>query len=105
LTGNRLPVSPGYVLNWGAAFNPAPSIALNLDVKHLDSVQANRENSFLIDAYTLVDAAGSWQRQRVRITLSAHNLFNKQYYWNSDGETADPGRPRQVILSTSIRLR
>ena len=105
LTGNRLPVSPGYVLNWGAAFNPAPSIALNLDVKHLDSVQANRENSFLIDAYTLVDAAGSWQRQRVRITLSAHNLFNKQYYWNSDGETADPGRPRQVILSTSIRFR
>jgi iron complex outermembrane receptor protein len=105
LKGNRLPISPGYVLNWGGAFNLAPSVALNLDVKHLDSVQANRENSFLIDAYTLVDAAASWQRERVRITLSAHNLFNRQYYWNSDGETADPGRPRQVILSTSIRFQ
>jgi iron complex outermembrane receptor protein len=105
LKGNRLPISPDYVVNWGAAFNPIPSIALNLDVKHLGAVQANRENSFLIDAYALVDAAASWQRGRVRITLSAHNLLNKQYYWNSDGETADPGRPRQVILSTSIRFQ
>ena len=105
LKGNRLPISPDHVVNWGAAFSPTASIALNLDVKHMDAVQANRENSFLIDAYTLVDAAASWQRERVRITLSAHNLFNTQYYWNSDGETADPGRPRQVVLITSIRFQ
>ncbi len=105
LKGNRLPISPDHVVNWGASFNPTASIALTLDVKRLDAVQANRENSFLIDAYSLVDTAASWQRERVRITLSAHNLFNKQYYWNSDGETADPGRPRQVVLSASIRFQ
>ena len=105
LTGNRLPISPDYVINWGGSFNPTSAIALNLDVKHMDSVTANRENSFLIDAYSLVDAAASWQTHRARITLAAHNLLNKKYYYNSDGETADPGRPRQILLSTSIRFQ
>jgi outer membrane receptor protein involved in Fe transport len=41
----------------------------------------------------------------VRVTLSARNLFDEQYYWNGDGETADPGRPRQILLSTSLLFR
>jgi outer membrane receptor protein involved in Fe transport len=43
----------------------------------------------------------------VTVTLSAHNLFNEDYY--SDGGnstlTADPGRPRQVLVTTSVRFR
>jgi outer membrane receptor for ferric coprogen and ferric-rhodotorulic acid len=37
--------------------------------------------------------------------LTAHNLFNAAYYWNADGEKADPGRPRQVLVTTTVRLR
>ena len=25
--------------------------------------------------------------------------------WNADGETADPARPRQVLLTTAVRFR
>jgi hypothetical protein len=39
------------------------------------------------------------------VTLSAHNLFNAAYYWNADGETADPARPRQVLLTASVRIK
>jgi len=31
--------------------------------------------------------------------------FNQEYYWNADGETADPGRPRQVLVTTAVRLK
>ena len=74
-------------------------------VKHMGDVQADRENTFTIDPYTLVDAAVSWHRGPLRVTVSAHNLLDKAYYWNADGETADPGRPRQILITTSIRLR
>ena len=50
-------------------------------------------------------AAVTWRRDRLRITLSARNLFDRAYYWNGDGETADPGQPRQVVVTASIRLK
>jgi outer membrane receptor protein involved in Fe transport len=52
-----------------------------------------------------VDAAVTWRRGPLRLALSAHNLFNQQYYWNADGETADPGRPRQILFTTSVTLK
>jgi outer membrane receptor protein involved in Fe transport len=52
-----------------------------------------------------VDAAVTCRRDRLRITLSARNLFDRAYYWNGDGETADPGQPRQVVVTASIRLK
>jgi outer membrane receptor protein involved in Fe transport len=49
----------------------------------------------------------SWQLKALRITLSAHNLFDQEYYWNggSDAESADPARPRQVLVTTAVRIR
>jgi outer membrane receptor protein involved in Fe transport len=102
LTGNRLPISPSYVVNWGAKVMPAPIVEATVNVKHLSDVQANNGNTFLLSPYSTVDAAVTWRRSPLRITLSAHNLVNEEYYWNSDGETADPGRPRQVLLTFSV---
>jgi outer membrane receptor protein involved in Fe transport len=79
LTGNRLPISPNRVVNWGVRLT--------------------------IDPYTLVDAAVTWRRGPLRTTLSAHNLFNEEYYWNADGFTADPGRPRQVLFTVSVLFK
>ena len=53
------------------------SVDATLAVKHMSNVQADRENTFQIDAYTLVDAAVTWRRGPLRVTLSAHNLFDK----------------------------
>jgi iron complex outermembrane receptor protein len=102
LTGNRLPISPDQVVNWGATVTPVRFIDASLNVKHVGAVQSNRENSFEIDPYSVVDAAVTWRRGALRVTLSAHNLFNEEFYWNSDGETADPGRPRQVLVTISV---
>jgi iron complex outermembrane receptor protein len=105
LTGNRLPVSPDTVFSAGLSFTPIPAVDATINVKHMGAVMADQENTFQIDPYTLVDAAVTWRRGLLRITLSAHNLFNTTYYWNADGETADPGRPRQVLITTSVRIK
>jgi outer membrane receptor protein involved in Fe transport len=68
-------------------------------------VQADNDNTFLIPAYTVADAAVSWNNGPLRVTLSAHNVFNADYYWNADGETADPARPRQVLVTVAVRLK
>ncbi|HKF69785.1 MAG TPA: hypothetical protein VKB36_24735, partial [Vicinamibacterales bacterium] len=76
-----------------------------LNVKHVSSTAADNDNTFTIPSYDVVDAAVSWKNGPLRVTLSAHNLFNAEYYWNSDGETADPARPRQVLLTASVRIK
>ena len=105
LTGNGLPIAPDYVVNWGASFRPTPSIDATVNIKSTSAVEANRENTFKIDPYTLVDAAVTWRHGPLRATLAARNLFNEEYYWNADGETADPGRPRQILFTISVGLK
>ncbi len=104
-TGNRLRVSPDYVVNWGLSGTLHARVDANVTVKHVSDTQGNQENTFTLEPYTLVDAAVSWRRGPLRLTLSAHNLFNAEYYWNGDGESADPGSPRQVLLTTAVVLR
>ena len=105
LTGNRLPISPDYVVNWGASVRPVPQIEGHFTVKHVGGVQADNDNTFLIPSYTVADAAVSWNNGPLRVTLSAHNLFDAEYYWNADGETADPARPRQVLVTVAVRIK
>ena len=76
-----------------------------VNIKSTSAVEANRENTFKIDPYTLVDAAVTWRHGPLRATLAARNLFNEEYYWNADGETADPGRPRQILFTISVGLK
>ena len=108
LTGNRLPISPERVINWGVTYLPTTVVDLVINVKHVGNVQVDQGNTFEFDPYTLIDAAVSWRRGPLRVTLSAHNLFNEEYFWNGDrslGESADPGHPRQVLLTTSVLFR
>ncbi len=105
LTGNRLNLSPEYIANWGVLYSPMPEIDLTLDVKHVGDSFVDIGNRFLLDPYTVVDAAISWGSGPARFTLSATNLFNEEYYWGggaSSVEVADPGRPRQILLRTSF---
>ena len=108
LTGNRLPIAPDRVINGGVVITPAAAFNIRLDVKHVGDVMVDQGNTFTLDPYTLLDAAVSWYLGPTRITLSAHNLLNEEYYWNGDtsrAESADPGAPRQVLLTTSFSFR
>ncbi|HVR29659.1 MAG TPA: TonB-dependent receptor [Thermoanaerobaculia bacterium] len=115
LTGNRLPISPDQVFNAGAVIRPARAWDVAVDVKHVGDVMIDIGNTFELDAYTLVDTAVSWRRERprgagwagtpVRLTLQASNLLDEEYFWNGDisvGESADPGRPRMVLLTAAF---
>ena len=108
LTGNRLPISPDRVINSGMVYTPVPTVDISVDVKHVGNVQVDQGNTFRFDPYTLLDAAVLWRRGPLRFTLSAHNLFDEEYFWNGDisnGESADPGRPRQILFTTSFLFR
>lgn len=108
LSGNRLPISPDRIINGGVIVSPADAVNIRLDIKHVGDVMVDRGNTFTLDPYTLLDAAVSWYVGAMRITLSAHNLLNEEYYWNGDtsrAESADPGAPRQVLLTTSFSFR
>jgi iron complex outermembrane receptor protein len=105
LTGNRLPISPDYVVNWGATITPVPRIEGTFTVKHVSTMQADNDNTFAVPSYNVADAAVSWKNGPFRVTLSAHNLFNAAYYWNADGETADPARPRQVLVTVALAIK
>ena len=108
LTGNRLPIAPDRIINGGVIITPAAAVNIRLDVKHVGDVMVDRGNTFMLDPYTLLDAAVSWYLGPTRITLSAHNLLNEEYYWNGDtsrAESPDPGAPRQVLLTTSFSFR
>lgn len=108
LTGNRLPIAPDRIINAGAVITPAPDINIRLDVKYVGDVMVDQGNTFELSPYTLFDAAVSWYLGATRVTLSAHNLLNEEYYWNGDtslAESADPGAPRQILLTTSFNFR
>ena len=105
LTGNRLILSPDYIVNWGLSVLPVPSVNLTFDVKHVSSTFGNDSNTAKIDGYTLFDVGATWQRGPLRITLSGRNLLNQEYYFDVGSDSADPGPPRQMLLSTTIRLR
>ena len=109
LTGNRLPIAPDRILNGGIEFAPADAWKVRVDVKHVGDVMVDQGNTFELDPYTLLDAAVSWWlNDRIRFTLSAHNLLDEEYYWNGDtsrAESADPGAPRQVLLGASFSFR
>lgn len=105
LTDNRLAISPDHVVNWGATFTPIRSTDVVLNVKHVGDSASDRENTFIVPAYTLVDVAATWRRGPLRITLSGTNVFNEEYYWSGGSETLDPGRPRQVLITTSVLFK
>jgi len=52
-------------------------------------------------AYRLTGSETSLSNHRVAIPI----LFNSDYYFDGNSESADPGPPRQVLLSTTIRIR
>lgn len=108
LTGNRLPISPDLVVNAGVTLTPAPPVDVVVNLKHVGEVQVDQGNTLTLDPYTLLDAAVTWRRGPVRITLAAHNLFDTEYYWNGDQSTAesvDAGQPRQVLVTTGFSFR
>ena len=108
LTDNRLPIVPGVVLSGGATISVARNADVALDAKRLGPAQVDHGNTLRFSSYTLVDAAVSRGRGPSLTALPAHNLFDKECFWNgniSRGPSAHIGRPRQLTLTVSLVVR
>jgi iron complex outermembrane receptor protein len=105
LTGNRLPLVPDLIFNLGATLRPVPAVALTAGLKHVGDRYLDQDNTYLLDAYTLVDASMSWASGPLRFTLSARNLLDERFFQNGDtstAETVEVGMPRQVVMSVAF---
>jgi outer membrane receptor protein involved in Fe transport len=105
LTGNHLILSPDYIVNWGMSVLPHPLVNVTFDVKHVGSTYGNNSNTAKIDGYTLFDIGATWERGLLRVTLSGRNLFSQDFYFDTGEASADPGPPRQLLVSTTLRLK
>jgi outer membrane receptor protein involved in Fe transport len=113
LTGEPLHIAPDYIINWGGRFKPRTDMDAIVEVKHVDTTygepcvesSCTAANTIRLDGYTIVDASLSWFWKAFRVTLAAHNLLDSEYYSNAGKASADPGRPRQILLSTSVRVK
>jgi iron complex outermembrane receptor protein len=107
LSGNRLPISPDRIFNGGLTWQARQGYGLTVNVKHVGDAALDQGNTFIVPAYTLADASIFWGFRNLRFTVSAHNLFDSEYYSMGDifsGESLDPGTPRQVVFSTAVDL-
>ncbi|MDH3423301.1 MAG: TonB-dependent receptor, partial [Gemmatimonadota bacterium] len=92
LTGNRLPLVPDLVFNWGITVRPNPGLTLALGLKHVGDRYLDQLNTYLLDGYALVDASMSWSPaalRMLRLTVSGHNLVGKEYLQNGDTSLAE----------------
>jgi len=108
LTGNRMPISPDNVDNIGGIWRLRGGWGLQGNVKHVGTTFLDQGDTYLLPAYTTLDASIFWQHGIATIALSGHNLFNARYFTMGDIELAqsvDPAAPRQILLTTSFHMR
>lgn len=105
LSGNRLRFSPEHVLNGGLDWVHHSGLGLNVNVKHLGERYVDQTNSIRLDPTTIVDAAASWDLDRIRVTLAAQNLFDTEYVTEGSESSLHPAAPRQVRLIGSFSPR
>ena len=105
LTDNRIPLVPDLILNFGATFRPLEILALTAGVQHVGDRYLDQENTYLLDSYVLVDASISLTPGPLRLTLSAHNLFDERYFQGGDTSAAasvEVGTPRQLVVAVGF---
>jgi iron complex outermembrane receptor protein len=107
LTGNRLPIAPDRIFNAGLTWQAPHGYGFTVNVKHVGEAALDQGNTFNMPAYTMTDASIFWTLRDLRFTLGAHNLLNEKYFSMGDvfnGESLDPGAPRQIVFSTAVDL-
>lgn len=107
LTGNRPEQAPDVVSNAGIAVDHPAGWGATANVKHVGDMFLDPTNRFRLDPYTVTDASVFWDRTPVRMTLAAHNLFDRRYFNNgsNNAQRADVAPPRQVVVSASFSFR
>ncbi len=112
LAGNLLANAPRRSASFWSTYDfgaAAPGWSAGLGAIYVGERQANTANTFVLPAYTRLDANVAWRfgpAQRYKLQLAVQNLADKRYY-DSGGSFVPtyPGAPRSVLATLSVALR
>jgi iron complex outermembrane receptor protein len=82
-----------------------PDVSASLGVVHTGDRFGNNANSFVLPAYTRVDAGLYYDGPRFGARVSVENLFDEVYYLGSQNRAQNiaPGAPRFVTVGASVK--
>ncbi|MCF4167203.1 TonB-dependent siderophore receptor [Zavarzinia compransoris] len=107
--GNRVRNVPDHIFSAWAHYRVQDGMLAGLGfgagVQHYTKQEGTLPNSFILPAYTLVNAAVSWERGPLTVRLNVSNLFDAEYYVGSyDAFYVLPGAPTEVQLTLGYRF-
>jgi iron complex outermembrane receptor protein len=109
--GDRFANAPKHQINfWGKyalATNALKGLGIAAGVRYVsDQVGLLSNQNFLFPAYTVFDAAISYQRSRYQVQFNAYNLANRHYFTGSRSgvTTAGLGDPFNVRIGISYQI-
>lgn len=110
--GDRFANAPKHIANLWLKYNVATQslkgLGLSAGIRHVsDQIGVVSNQNFVFPAYTVLDAAINYQRQRYNLQFNAYNLTDKHYFTGSRSGTVTGGLgdPLNFRIGLSYQLR
>ena len=109
VAGKQVSFAPKNMVNVWLNYELQASVFKGLSVgggaNYMDETFTNSDNSYVMPAYTLVDAALGYRVGRVGLRLNINNILNEKYYANAIyANQFSPGTTRNFLLSLKYSL-
>lgn len=87
-SGNTAPFSPEHTFAAWLEWRPAERWTLGAGVRYVDDHFIAPDNAYQIDAYTVADAAVTYQRDRWNVSVQVGNLIDQDVYTRGQSGTS-----------------
>ncbi len=109
VAGKQVSFAPKNMVNVWLNYELQASVFKGLSIgaggNYMDKTFTNSANSYVMPAYTLVDAAIGYRVGRVSLRLNINNILNEKYYANAIyANQFSPGTTRNFLLSLKYSL-
>ncbi|MCE7040839.1 TonB-dependent receptor [Dyadobacter sp. CY312] len=109
VANNRTAFAPKNMLNIWVNYELQNSVLKGLNfgagANYMDETFTNSTNTYVLPAYTVVDAAIGYRVGRVGIRLNVNNAFNEKYFANAIfANQFSPGATRNFLVSVKYSL-
>lgn len=107
--GNTLLLAPKHMVNLWANYELQRSVLRGLSISagtnYMSDTYTNSTNTYMLPAYTVVDAALGYRINKVGLRLNVNNLFNERYFNNVIFDNQFyPGATRNYLLTLKYSL-
>jgi iron complex outermembrane receptor protein len=104
-SGNRAPFAPRHIFGLWTSKRFASSLSVALGLRHLSDQVIAGDNRHVIEGYTTLDAAVSYEVGPLRFGVSLKNLTGTEYETRGFGSSAViPARPFEVLGRVVVGL-